>query len=110
MSFITDKTLIAAKLRLINSEFSRVDLKNLIFVSPYDYGDDILGFKHIKAPTLGSLIIGEVSYEAARMFEDYNPTCSDCKNLINNSCSFKKEIEDGYDVCHNFTEKKGVLK
>lgn len=106
MSFIIDKSLIAAKLRLISSEFSRLELKNLIFISPYDYGNEILGIKHIKASTIGSLIIGEVPYEAARMFEDYNPTCNDCKKLSDHGCACKNQIEDGYNICHNFTEKR----
>lgn len=106
MSFITDKSLIAARLRLLNSEFSKLELKNIIFISPYDYGNEILGIKHIKAPTVSSLIIGGVPYEAARMFEDYSPTCNDCKKLSEHGCFFKNQIEDGYDICHNFTEKR----
>ena len=106
MSFITDKALIAARLRLLSSEFSKLELKNIIFISPYDYDDEIFGIKHIKAPTIGSLIIGGVPYEAARMFEDYNPTCSGCKKLSDHGCSCKNQIEDGYEICHNFTEKR----
>lgn len=106
MSFITDKALIAAKLRLISSEFSRLELKNLIFISPYEYGKEILGIQHIKAPSIASLIIAEVPYDAARMFEDYNPTCHDCKKLSDHGCSCKNQIEDGYEICHNFTEKR----
>lgn len=106
MSFITDKSLISARLRLLNSEFSKLELKNIIFISPYDYGNEILGVKHIKAPTTVSLIVGDVPYEAARMFEDYNPTCNDCKKLSDHGCACKNQIEDGYNICHNFTEKR----
>lgn len=60
---------IARKIRIVSQEFSDFN-EHIPIISPYLLGDTVLGHKHIYAPTLGCVTLGECGFKLAREFEN----------------------------------------
>lgn len=62
---------IAHRLRIVAKEYSEIYLEGAILIVPfYTERETICGFPLVTAPTLSEIVLGNVNWKVARLFED----------------------------------------